>query len=217
MSKPRRSWLSVFFCALLAVIITSCSAQEPPTKPTAQDKALKRVQTRQNYVPKNDVEGRNYNARLQIADDPATLWWCSVYPTNPNVKPFTVPITGKLTSGNKRPYPTSRDLAGGNDGVIRQDYYTTELPGPDGFFGSSGEYRYGFDPAGNYHDFYNMETYCTTVPNVIQKNTTQIAITVSGDLNTLDRQAQAALKVCRDKDPDPSTPCDAAAQILGVS
>lgn len=163
------------------------------------------------YVPKNDVEGKNYNARLRIADSPATLIWCSVYPTNPNVKPFTVPIAGKLTSSGKRPEPTSQSYVGSE-----ATRYNPELPDAQGMYGSSDEYRYGFDPAGNYHDFYGLEVYCTTVPTVIQKNTTEIAISASGDLNAIDKQVEAALEACRKQNTDPSAPCPAAAKLLGV-
>lgn len=214
MTLQRATSLVFFLGATL--VVSGCSATTP-SKPNAQQEAVKRAEERENYVPKNDVEGENYNARQRLSDNPSTLVWCSAYPANPNVKPFTVPIVGKLTSGNKRPYPTSQGFHGGSDGVASgNDYFTPELPGPDGFFGSSGEYRYGFDPAGNYHDFYNMETYCTSVPTVIQKNTTEIAISVSGDLNKLDEAAQIALESCREKDPDPSVSCDEAAVLLGV-
>ncbi len=33
-------------------------------------------------------------------------WGIKCYPKTSGVKPFTVPIVGKLTSGNKRPCPT---------------------------------------------------------------------------------------------------------------
>lgn len=178
---------------------------------------------RTNYTPTNDVEGRNYNARQAIADNPATLIWCTAFPTSPNAKAFTVPIVGKLTSGNKRPYPTSQvELDTDTTGRT----YNPELPGPDGMYGTSGEYRYGFDPAGNYHDFYNMETYCTSVPNIVQKEQTTIIVKGAGNLDTLDAQAQAALAACvakAGKDAngaskyDPSKACPEAARLLGVS
>lgn len=177
---------------------------------TQQDQAVQRANARQNYTPKNDVEGRNYNARQKLADDPTSIIWCSVYPSNQTVKPYTVPIVGKLTSGNKRPYSTSQ--VSGNSVT-----YSPELPGPDGFYGTSGEYRYGFDPSGVYYDFYNVETVCTSAPTLIQRNTTTIAVTAApGSLTAADTRAEAALKACRAKNPDPSVPCPAAAAILGV-
>ncbi len=220
MAKSMRTRASACVAAVGVLVVgalAGCGASTT-TPPNAQDQAQQRAQDRVNYVPKNDVEGNNYNARLAIADDPTTIIWCTVYPTNQNVKAFTVPIAGKLTSGNKRPYPTTREAAGGLDGYIADDYYTPEVPGPDGMYGSSGEYRYGFGPDGVYNDFYNVETYCTSVPTLIQKQTTDIAIAnKGGDLADLDRRAQDALKACRAANTDPSVPCDAAANILGVN
>lgn len=210
---PEHRRTSKIILALIAAIastaiLAACTADQRASQQDAVDIAA----NRDNYVPKNDVEGHNYNARQAIADSPSTLIWCTAFPTSPNAKAFTVPIVGKLTSGNKRPYPNTQSLngTGGSDSV----YYNPELPGPDGMYGTSGEYRYGFDPAGNYHDFYNLETYCTTVPNVLQKETT-VVLSVAGDLSLIDSRVEAALKDCRAKDPDPSHSCPAAAAILG--
>lgn len=208
----------VVLAATCGVALAACTADETSGQQAAQDIA----KNRQVFVPKNDVEGRNYNARQSMADNPATLIWCTAYPTNPNAKAFTVPIVGKLTSGNKRPYATSqvKDYSSSDSGT-----YNPELPGPDGMYGTSGEYRYGFDPAGNYHDYYNIETYCTSVPDVIQKETTTIVVKVAGDLATADAQAQTALAACvakAGKDAggaskyDPSKACPQAAALLGM-
>lgn len=210
MNRTLKLGIGGTLAALTFVFVTAASCD--PAKPTsAADQANQNAKDRTNYVPVNDVEGRNYNARLKIADSPATLIWCSVYPTNPNVKPFTVPIAGKLTSGNKRPFPSQNPKSGDGNSV-----WYEEQADAQGMYGTSGDYRYGFDPAGNYHDFYGLEVYCTTVPTVIQKNTTEIAIGVSGDLNAIDKQVEAALAACRKANTDPSAPCPAAMAILGV-
>lgn len=192
--------------ALVVAGLAACTDSPPP----AQQQAVDIAKTRANYIPKNDIEGKNYNARQVLADNPATLIWCTAFPANPNAKAFTVPIVGKLTSGNKRPYATTYAYSGGNG-----TGYTPELPGNDGMYGTSGEYRYGFDPNGNYEDFYNMETFCTNVPNLMQQQTTIIAIKPGSNASALDAQIEAALKVCRDKDPDPSHSCPAAVALLG--
>lgn len=216
--KKLRAWLALPVAgALVAPLLAGCMSSDS-SAPSAQDEARRTAAERANYVPVNDVEGANYNGRQRLADDPSSIIWCTIYPSNPNVAPVTVPIVGKLTSGNKRPDPTSQGFAGGSDGTIRDDFYTTELPGTDGFYGTSGEYRYGFDPAGNYHDFYNLETYCTSTPTVWQKNSTEITITVQGDqIGAAEERAEEALAACRETDPDPSHPCREAADVLGVS
>lgn len=215
MLKKRRVRPAIIVASIVlalsgAATLTACSSDNT-VQSNGQEQAQENAKKRNNYVPVNDVEGNNYNARMKLADDPATLIWCSVFPSNPSVKPFTVPIVGKLTSGNKRPYPTE---------VVEQytdsGKYNPELPGSDGFYGSSGEYRYGFGPDGTYQDFYGTETYCTTTPTIIQKQVTQIAIANDkADLDLLDDKVEAALKVCRAKDKNPSTPCLAAAKLLG--
>lgn len=212
-------WASVATLVALGFIVTACTEDQTTGGNPGTDIANERT----NYTPQNDVEGHNYNARQRIADNPATIIWCTAYPTSPNAQAFTIPIVGKLTSGNKRPYPTEvTKIDSDTSGVD----YNPELPGPDGMYGSSGEYRYGFDPAGNYHDFYNIETYCTTVPNILQKETTFIVIGRDGDLAAMDAQAEAALAACQPTGVDaqgkplgrdPSVPCDAAAAALGMS
>mgnify|MGYP006329816273 FL=1 len=192
----------------VVALLAGCSGE--PEKPAAGEKVAAQ---RQNYAPKNDTEGNNYTARQKLADDPASLIWCTAYPTSPNAKAFTVPIVGKLTSGNKRPYSTQKTVIDQDTG---HQEYSPEVAGPDGMYGSSGEYRYGFDPAGNYHDFYGLETYCTSLPTVVQKETTQIAITVDGNLSTIDRQVQEALKACQAKNKDMTAACPEAARLLGV-
>lgn len=199
--------IAVGVLAVALVGLAACTSDERSGQQQAQDIA----KNRQVYSPKNDVEGHNYNARQALADNPATLIWCTAFPTNPNAKPFTVAVVGKLTSGNKRPYPTEQ-------AVTSQDTrYNPELPGPDGFYGNSGEYRYGFDPAGNYVDFYNLETFCTNVPDVMQRQTTVIQLNPGADAAAVDAQVEAALKACRAKDPDPSHACPAAMALLGSS
>lgn len=225
--SPRKNWvrwIAVVGLAFGLGVMAACTA-DSPSAPSAQEQAQQTAEERKNYVPQNDVEGRNYNSRQRLADDPATIIWCSVYPSNPNVKAFTVPIAGKLTSGNKRPYPTERTFHGGADGgaPAGDDFYTPELPGSDAFYGISGEYRYGFDPTMNYHDFYNIEMYCTSVPTIIQKQTTLIGIAnPEADLSSLDRQAEVALTNCikqqgiKKDEPIFWSACPEAARILGV-
>jgi len=197
---------------ILLTVSCACTSDNTVKNPTAKDVA----DNRKNYIPKNDVEGHNYNARLIQSDDPSALIWCTAYPSNPNAAAFTVPIAGKLTSSNKRPKPTTEVDNGDNNTYLYK--YNPELPDDQGMYGTSSEYRYGYDPAGNYHDFTNLEMYCTNVPDVIQKQSTKIDITVSSgvDLHTIDAQVQTELKKCRAKDPRPDSPCPAAAALLGL-
>ncbi len=155
----------------------------------AQKRAQEKAQNGEVYQPKNDMERKIYNKRQQIADDPTTILWCtSAFPI-PSSPIFTVPIVGKLASGNKRPYPTSIALAGGSGGS-----YFPEIPGPDGMFGSSGEYRYGFTPGDYYADWYNMPCFCTTEPTIWQRQETKIVMQSDPQLLEAQNAARDALR-----------------------
>lgn len=198
--------------ALVAVAaLAGCTSHKDSTKsPTGQQIAANRAPVQLH----NDVEGKNYNRRLSLADNPASLIWCTVYPTSPNAKAFTIPIVGKLTSSSKRPTPTEQTVI---DTDTLGKTYNPEIPGPDGMYGASVPYQYGFDPAGNEHDFSAaLEMHCTSVPDIIQQETTQIAVKSSTSPGQLDSQVQAALAQCQKSNKDQSAACPAAAKLLGL-
>ena len=60
-------------------------------------------------------------------------------------------------------------------------------------FGHSGEYRYGFSPAGVYSDFYDLATYCTSEPTVWQKESTELVLKTDDALFQAQQQAREAL------------------------
>lgn len=170
--------------ALLTMGASSCSGST-----SAQDQAQKRSNAlqRQVYQSTHDLEFQNYNLRQKIADDPSTILWCTFFPPTVGQEPITVPIAGKLTSSNKRPYSGTYEADNGAPG--------TERPGPDHMFGSSSEYRYGFDPTRTiYYDFTSLPSLCTTQPLIYQRNKTYIAIDTAPTLNSIDKAAQNALK-----------------------
>lgn len=173
-----RQFVLLGLVTLVIAVVTSCTTPQGEARLEAQRQA----EQRQPYVQQNDIEFNNYNARQKIADDPTTILWCtSAFPV-PSSPLFTVPVVGKLTSGNKRPYAT------GGYGSL------SELPGPDGMYGSSGEYRYGFTPAGVYVDFYNISTFCTTEPTIWQRESTEIVLQIDPDLLDAQRRAREALQ-----------------------
>lgn len=185
---------------LVACFAAGCGGGGKPSPKSAQQKAQAASNALQGsvYQSKNNVEFRNYNWRQEIADDPATILWCTFFPpglsgvtdgTTPG-QPFTVPIAGKLTSSNKRPYDATAYSDRGN-----YTFTEHEVPGPDHMYGSSSEYRYGFGPNGksDYQDFTLFASYCTTQPKVWQANTPIITAT-SVTLNSISKAATAALK-----------------------
>lgn len=176
-NKVTQAWAVVSTLLLIAIIVAACSSQSQ-----ALDQARQNAANRVYYVPVNDVEGRNYDWRLRMSDDPAQIVWCTMFPPTPGVKPFTVPITGKLTSGGKRPFPIESGSG-------------YENPDAQGMYGSSGEYRYGFGPTGmqEYYDSYQMPTFCTTQPLVWQAELTVIVQEKNGILQDASVRAHDAL------------------------
>lgn len=170
--------LSIVFIALV-----SCGA-EPINN--AQDSSQKIAQNRVGYTPVHDVEGQNYYQRLRLADNPSTILWCTLYPAQAGIRPITYPIVGKLTSGSKRPYPTTK--ASGTD----LDYYP-EIADGQGMYGSSSDYQYGFDTGGNFHQFGGMEYDCSNEPSIYQRESTTIVTQADPDLLAAQQQAQAIL------------------------
>ena len=155
----------------------------------SQKEAIERAEGRRAYVQQNDIEFQNYDKRQRIADDPTTILWCtSAFPI-PSSPLFTVPVVGKLTSGTKRPYPTEI-----NKNASNSEYYP-ELPGPDGIYGSSGDYRYGFNPIGMYADWTNMSLFCTQEPTVWQREKTDIVMQNDPALVAASNAARTALRL----------------------
>ncbi|MCR4312597.1 MAG: hypothetical protein NUV56_04935 [Candidatus Uhrbacteria bacterium] len=137
----------------------------------------RRAQDVAAYVPANGIEMSNYNRRGKIADDPTTILWCtSAFPI-PSSPLFTVPVIGKLTSGGKRPFQ------GDSDGTMD----------PNGMYGSSGDYRYGFTPAGQYADWYGIATFCTTEPMIWQRQNTEMVMATDPKLMAAHEEARRLL------------------------
>lgn len=188
MMRWKKGLAAVAVAIGLGVLLTACpndTGGNKSAEQTAKDKAA----SHQVYSPTHDIEFKNYNQRQKIADDPTTILWCtSAFPI-PSSPLFTVPVLGKLTSGSKRPYPTST-AAGGNNGA---GYYSPEIPGPDGMYGASDPYRYGFTPEGAYVEWANMSTYCSNQPTVWQRDNTSVSLAIDPTLALAQKQAQALL------------------------
>lgn len=169
----------------------SCNGQTPQqdSQAAAQAAAAARVA----YIPTHNVEFNNYNSRQKIADDPTTILWCTGAFPIPASPLFTVPILGKLTSSGKRPFPDD--------------------PGPDGMYGSSSPYQYGFTPGGVYVEFSSsMSTFCTTEPTVWQRQNT--TITVAPDNKLKDASAQCSTLLKAPTGQTPSAEAEAKCQAL---
>lgn len=175
--------------ALVMLGLVGCGERSAAVTNESQRDAIHKAAQRSVYQPKNDLEFKNYNKRQQLADDPTTILWCTAFPNNPSAPMLTYPVAGKLSSGNKRPYATTQAIAGAQS--TRQ--YNPELPGADGMYGTSGDYRYGFTPAGVYVDFYEVPTVCSTEPSVVQRQSTKLVLQSDPELLEAQNRAKAAL------------------------
>src|SRR3989344_719322 len=178
--------------AILALALTLLGAECEDEQNANQIAAQARALARGGYLPQNDVEFQNYDDRQIIADDPSTILWCTFFPPTVGQQPFTEPIAGKLTSGDKRPYPTEwRENNSGRG-------YHPEKPGADGMYGHSGDYRYGFDPTRTtYDEFQDLAAFCTTAPRVWQRNETKIVVEVAQDLLQIHNEARTLLQAAK--------------------
>lgn len=164
-------WVVAAALLMAASLLISCGGDPINSGTVAQQNAVDIAQSHNVYIPQNDIEFKNYNARQILADNPSTIIWCTTAFPFPGSPLITSPVVGKLTSGNKRPYPVEQVVV---DTDTSGKVYFPEIPDPNGMYGNSGEYRYGFTPAGLYVDYYAMPTFCTNELTIWQKEATII-------------------------------------------
>jgi hypothetical protein len=177
--------------ALTSLIVAACGGSEHNSD--ARDTASKAAEANREkftpYIPKNEVEGKNYNKSQELYDNPNTILYCTILPTNPTLKAITIPIAGKLTSSSVSAFPSQEihyDNEGGNT--------VTERASVDGLFhGSPPPYRYGFTPGGNFVEVWSGdEGICTTSPTEIQTQT--LSVGFEGSVDAATAEAEKALE-----------------------
>ena len=165
--KIAKKVAAVALIAVTALSIASCDN-------TVQNERLREVTNnsvnRDAYIPQNDVEFNNYNKAQELFDNPATIIWCSAFPTTPGAPIITVPIAGKLTSSSTSYFsPESIDMS---SGAVVQERSVDGM-----YHGSPPPYRFGFTPGGQYVSFEGgMNVMCTTSLTQFQKDKTYIQI-----------------------------------------
>lgn len=185
-----RTKLAVIAAAITGSVLLSASSCDTATP--ARDKQLAQSQAKFDDRTPPDVTGdaeyQNYiKAQEEVYDDPATIQWCTAFPSSPAAPIFTVPIAGKLTSSSVSYYPNHR---------VRDDQYGNlliETQSVDGMYhGTPVPYRYGFTPGGQYVDFAGMEVFCTTALTEFGRQTLSVAQVAPQDNVTT--QAEELLK-----------------------
>jgi hypothetical protein len=179
--------------AVMPLAAAACGGNRTPEN-NAYHRIDQHAQARTPYIPKNDVEFNNYNAAQRLYDSPDTIIWCSTTWGNASAPLVTVPVTGKLTSSSTTFFNPERmrDLSG--DGIN-----DTVPSGParsvDGLFHPNPpQYRYGFTPGGQYVDFFNMPTFCTTALTKFQRQGTKVTVSFDQQAQVAQRKAEAALR-----------------------
>lgn len=175
---------------VLALGLAGCGDKSTESRSDNLKKSQASFDGRKPPKVTGDAEYQNYmRAQEEVYDDPSSIIWCTVYPENPAAPIFTVPVAGKLTSSSTSFYPGQSVKNYGVDGA----YVPTENQSVDGMYhGSPPPYRYGFTPGGQYVDFFNLPTFCTTQLTAFQRQTLKVAQVDGADKVT--KQAEAKLK-----------------------
>jgi hypothetical protein len=179
----------VLAVAAAAFLLPACAKDsEDRNQKRAVDK---RAEGYEAYLPKNTVELDNYNEAQRLYDSPSTIIWCSTTWGNASAPIVTVPIRGKLKSSTTtffRPEEVVDKGSDGSGGVVVSSRSVDGLfhPSPPG-------YRYGFTPGGQYVDFFNMATFCTTALTEFQRQETRVAVDYDDVARLADRRAEQAL------------------------
>lgn len=175
MNKRSKAAL-VGFAAILGILVlsaSSCSTATPKRADQLQE-SQKNFDARTPPEVSGDVEYNNYIQAQELYDDPSSVIWCTMFPNSPTAPVVTVPIRGKLTSSSVSYYPnlSPEQWSWGSEGGYMQENQSV-----DGMFhGSPPPYRYGFTPTGQYVDFFDIPTFCTTALTEFGQQTLSIVL-----------------------------------------
>jgi hypothetical protein len=178
----------------LAACETSSTDNNSPDQKAQVDKNASKKRA---YIPTRDVELNNYNRAQQLYDQPDTIQWCTFTFSTPSSPIITVPIAGKLTSSSTtffNPNATVKTDVGG-DGFGAVPVGIGAARSVDGLYHPNpAPYRFGFTPGGQYADFTQLPTFCTTALSSFQRQSTQVDVSIDPQAQKLTDQAEAALR-----------------------
>lgn len=167
-----------------AVGFAGCAGDSP----SAQEQSNQSAKDFHAYVPGTpNTEQTNYNRAQQLYNDPSSILWCSVLSQSSTGPIITVPVAGKLTSSTTSAnQPEYAKTTGGDSAVALPAVSVDGLYHPN-----PPPYRYGFTPGGQYVDFFNTPTVCTTKPLEFQRQS--VSVKVDDSLSKATVKASAAL------------------------
>jgi hypothetical protein len=151
--------MRVLALAVASLLVLACGSSEPrdPVSASGVRKANVTVQTNANG---HTVEQDAYAERLKRDNAPGSIKHLYVISAYSGQVIIYSTVKGKVTSSGKRLTPSSVSGIYGASSygfpvMIGDDqYYTTEVLGDDGTYGSSIPYIYWFDTKGVYHQHY---------------------------------------------------------------
>lgn len=190
----KKKVLGVVIAALAVVGLSACEEGGGPAPKTEREQVEQKAAEREGvYIPQNDVEFNNYNKAQELYDNPSSIIWCTTTWGNASAPLVTVPVAGKLTSSSVSYFPNQEkvtaDLGEWNGDML------VEARSVDGMYhGSPGPYRFGFTPGGQYVDFTNMPTFCTTALTEFQRQSTEVSISNDDVSASIQEQAETALQ-----------------------
>lgn len=160
---------------LIVLVIVGCGESQ-------EDKEAKVRREHPAFQAHNYIERQIFNHRLEISDDPSTILFCTTLAFD---RPPKVDIiAGKLVSGSKRPDPL----------YTYDNGYTIENQDAQGMHGQSVPYRFGFTPAGQYVDFTDLPTECTTEAQSTKKTNIGEVVVNNAELSNAASEAQQVLR-----------------------
>jgi hypothetical protein len=183
-----KKWMRLVLLAVLALVVAvGVSACDEEDHSKEEEEAAAVAKSYHAYIPANGVEFHNYNSAQELYDNPATILWCTAFPQSPTQKPITVPVAGKLTSSTTTFFKPEERVSGEHGAVAlpRRSVDGLYHPNPP-------QYRYGFTPGGQYIDFFDMPTVCTTQP--LEYQAESVALSVDGSLLKATHEAEASLE-----------------------
>lgn len=217
--KSKKLMIIVAIAAVISLFMASCSSDATKAARDANKEGRANVKkVNESFSPpeiNGDTEYHNYMGAQKLYDDPSSIIWCTTTWGNDSAPLVTVPIAGKLTSSSVSLFPSVVEKQ--YDGNTNNSYHP-ELPSVDGMFhGSPPPYRYGFTPGGQYVDFFNMPTFCTTALTAFQRESTKVVTEVDGGANEAQKKTEAALAKCKEgqtRDNTNTDLCPAAQKAL---
>ena len=173
-----KQFIALFSVLVLALSLVSCDMTRD-TNPVSSSGVTKKTVEVNTDANGNTVEQNNISYRLDIDNEVGSVKHLYI------VSPYSgdcilySTVIGKVTSSGKRLTPTSV-IGDGSTGTTYYNYVdisgktflTNELIQDDGTYGSSSEYIYWKDAAGNYNQYFmsgNAILYVSSVPRTWPK------------------------------------------------